>query len=241
MGWLQLAALSGQDSEDAIRILLVEDESELARRIMAGLTGAGFVVDHAQEGEAGWYMGDTQDYDAVVLDLGLPRMSGLDVLKRWRASGRKVPVLILTARSGWAERVKGLNAGADDYLEKPFQIEEVIARLRALTRRSAGKASVVLRHDGIELDVASGVVNKSGQTIELTAKELSILNYLMHHPQRIVSQNELMDHVYSFDEPRQSNTLEVYIARLRKKLGRDAIRTVRGLGYRLGPSEHAAE
>jgi DNA-binding response OmpR family regulator len=221
--------------------LLIEDEKELARRIASGLAGAGFVVDRADEGDAGWYLGDTQDYDAVVLDLGLPRLSGLDVLKRWRASGRNMPVLILTARSGWAERVKGLNAGGDDYLEKPFQIEEIVARLRALTRRSAGKASALLRHDGIELDAASGAVTKAGRPIELTAKELSILNYLMHHPERIVSQNELMDHVYSFDEPRQSNTVEVYVARLRKKLGRDAIRTVRGLGYRLGSCEHAPQ
>lgn len=219
----------------------MEDEKELARRIAHGLAGAGFVVDHAEEGEAGWYMGDTQDYDAVVLDLGLPRLSGLDVLQRWRAAGRDMPVLILTARSGWAERVKGLNAGGDDYLEKPFQIEEIVARLRALTRRSAGKASPVLRHDGISLDAAAGVVTRAGQPIELTARELSILSYLMHHPERIVSQNELMDHIYSFDEPRQANIIEVYVARLRKKLGREAIRTVRGLGYRMGPSSHVPQ
>src|SRR6188508_1246347 len=168
-----------QMQERVIRILLVEDEAELASRIGKSLTAAGFVVDHAADGQAGWEMGETQPYDAVVLDLGLPKFSGLDVLKRWRAAGRHMPVLILTARSGWAERVKGLNAGADDYLEKPFQIEEIIARLRALTRRSAGKASAVLRHDGIELDAPSGVVTRDGQPIELTAKELSILNYLM--------------------------------------------------------------
>jgi DNA-binding response OmpR family regulator len=162
-------------------------------------------------------------------------------LKRWRASGRTVPVLILTARSGWAERVNGLNAGADDYLEKPFQTEEIIARLRALMRRSAGAATSVLRHDGIELNVVAATVTKSGQPIELTAKELRILNYLMHRPKKIVSQSELLDHIYAVGEPRQSNTVEVYIARLRKKLGHGAIRTIRGLGYRLGSSEHAAE
>ena len=221
--------------------MLVEDEADLANRMRKALTDAGFVVDHAPDGEAGWYMGDSQPYDAVILDLGLPLLSGLEVLKRWRASGRNVPVLILTARSGWAERVKGLNAGADDYLEKPFQIEEIVARLHALTRRSAGIASTLLQHDGIELDAASGAVTKSGKPIELTAKELHILNYLMHRPQKIVSQDELLDHIYTVDEPRQSNTVEVYIARLRKKLGRDAIRTIRGLGYRLGSREHAEE
>lgn len=186
-------------------------------------------------------MGDSQPYDAVVLDLGLPKLPGIEVLKRWRAARRNVPVLILTARSGWVERVNGLNAGADDYLEKPFQTEEIVARLRALTRRSAGASSPVLRHDGIELDVASGTAKRSGQQIALTAKELRILNYLMHRPQKIVSQNELLDHVYSAGEPRQSNTVEVYIARLRKKLGHGAIRTIRGLGYRLGSAEHVAE
>jgi DNA-binding response OmpR family regulator len=227
--------------ESVIRILLVEDEAELASRIGKALSTAGFVVDHAGDGETGWYMGDSQPYDAIVLDLGLPAMSGLDVLKRWRRAGRTVPVLILTARSGWAERVNGLNAGADDYMEKPFRSEEIVARLRALTRRSAGAASPLLRHDDIELDAASGVVRKSGTPIELTAKELSILNYLMHRPRRIVSQAELLDHIYALDEPRQPNTVEVYVARLRKKLGHDAIRTVRGLGYRLGACEHAGE
>jgi len=227
--------------ERVIRILLVEDEAELASRIGKSLSGAGFVVDHAADGHKGWAMGKTQAYDAVVLDLGLPELSGLDVLKRWRAAGVRTPVLILTARSGWAERVKGLNAGADDYLEKPFQIEEILARLRALTRRAAGITSSILRHDGIELDASAGVVTKAGRPIELTARELRILNYLMHRPRKIVSQSELLDHIYAFDEPRQPNTVEVYIARLRKKLGHDAIHTVRGLGYRLGSGEHVPQ
>ena len=230
-----------QMQERVIRILLVEDEAELASRIGKSLTAAGFVVDHAADGQAGWEMGDTQPYDAVVLDLGLPKFSGLDVLKRWRAAGRHMPVLILTARSGWAERVKGLNAGADDYLEKPFQIEEILARLRALARRAAGTGSPVLRHDGIELDASTGAVMKAGQPIDLTARELRILNYMMHRPRKIVSQSELLDHIYSLNEPRQPNTVEVYIARLRKKLGHDAIRTVRGLGYRLGSCEHVQQ
>lgn len=186
-------------------------------------------------------MGDSQAFDAAVLDVGLPKLSGLEVLKRWRAAGRTLPVLLLTARSGWAERVAGLNAGADDYLEKPFHMEEVVARLRALARRSAGAPSPVLRIDDIELDTITGNVSRGGQPIELTAQELKVLSYLMHRPRRIVSQDELLDHIYSFDAPRQSNTVEVYVARLRKKLGHEAIRTVRGLGYRLGAGDHAAQ
>lgn len=220
---------------------MIEDDADLASRLHKGLTKAGFTVDSAADGEIGWYMGDTQDFDAVVLDVGLPRLSGIDVLKRWRAAGRDVPVLLLTARSGWAERVAGLNAGADDYLEKPFHMEEVVARLRALARRSAGTASPVLRHGDIELDTTTSRVTCAGRSMDLTAQELKILSYLMHRPKRIVSQGELVDHVYSFDAPRQSNTVEVFVGRLRKKLGHDTIRTVRGLGYRLGDDGDAAE
>lgn len=224
-----------------MRILLIEDEADLATRLRKGLTAAGFSVDHASDGEAGWYMGASQAFDAAVLDVGLPLLSGLDVLKRWRKAGLAIPVLLLTARSGWAERVAGLNAGADDYLEKPFHLEEVVARLRALARRSAGTASPILRHGHLELDTTTGGVSRDGQPVELTAQEFKILSYLFHRPRRIVSQQELLDHVYSYDEPRQSNTVEVFVARLRKKLGHDSIRTVRGLGYRLGPGEHAAQ
>ncbi|WP_428659019.1 response regulator transcription factor [Reyranella sp.] len=224
-----------------MRVLLIEDETDLATRIHKGLTAAGFTVDHASDGDTGWYMGANQAFDAAVLDVGLPRLSGLEVLKRWRKAGRTIPVLLLTARSGWAERVAGLNAGADDYLEKPFHMEEVVARLRALTRRSAGTASPVLRHGDLELDTTTGSVSRDGRPVELTAQEFKILSYLLHRPRRIVSQDELLDHVYSYDEPRQSNTVEVYVARLRKKLGHESIRTVRGLGYRLGPGEHAAQ
>ncbi len=222
------------DTGAAIRVLLIEDDKELSQRLQGALTAAGFATDVASDGDTGWYMGDTESYDAVVLDLGLPRIPGLEVLKKWRAAGRNVPVLILTARSGWVERVKGLNTGADDYLEKPFQAAEVVARLRALIRRTAGKPSAQLSHGDIEVDPSAGVVTKSGKPVELTARELRILSYLMHRPGRIVSQNELLDHVYNLDQPRDSNTIEVYIARLRKKLGSDSIRTVRGLGYRLG-------
>ena len=217
-----------------IRILLVEDEPALASRIKGILCDAGFVVDLATDGDKGWLLGDTHDYDSAVLDLGLPIVPGLDILKRWRNAGRTLPVLILTARSGWTERVNGLNAGADEYLEKPFQAQELVARLRSLLRRAVGRPNPILRLGDIELNPATGSVTKANTAIELTAQELRILSYLMHRPERIVSQNELLDHVYSLEEPRESNTVEVYVARLRKKLGRDCIRTMRGLGYRMG-------
>jgi len=219
--------------EAAIRILLIEDDAELARRLSDALGGAGFAVDCASDGETGCLMGETNDFDGVVLDLGLPRLPGIEVLKRWRRAGRDVPVLILTARDAWTDRVEGLNAGADDYLGKPFQSAEVVARLRALMRRSAGRASPLLRRGDIILDPAASAVTQNSQLIELTARELRVLTYLMHRAGRIVSQAELVDHVYALDETRESNTIEVYVGRLRKKLGKDVIRTVRGLGYRM--------
>jgi DNA-binding response OmpR family regulator len=167
-----------------------------------------------------------------VLDLGLPDLPGLTVLKRWRATGRDHPVLVLTARGAWTEKVEGLNAGADDYMAKPFQVAEVAARLNALIRRSGGRADPVLRRGDIELNPAEGMARVAGRPVELTAQELRILLYLMSRPGRIVSQDELADHVYAFDAQRLSNTIQVYVARLRKKLGQDVIRTVRGLGYR---------
>ncbi|HQR89872.1 MAG TPA: response regulator transcription factor [Caulobacter sp.] len=215
-----------------MRILLIEDDQDLARRLADALGEAGFAVDCAADGETGCLMGETNDFDAVVLDLGLPRLPGIEVLKRRRA-GRDVPVLILTARDAWTDRVEGLNAGADDYLGKPFQSAEVVARLRALTRRSAGRASPLLRRGDIVLDPAASAITQNGELIELTARELRVLTYLMHRAGRIVSQAELVDHVYALDETRESNTIEVYIGRLRKKLGKDVIRTVRGLGYRM--------
>lgn len=217
-----------------MRILLVEDDAELARRLGSALGEAGFAVDYAVDGEEALLVGETQAFDAVVLDLGLPKLPGLEVLKRWRRAGLDTPVLVLTARDAWTERVEGLNAGADDYMGKPFQAAEVVARLRALMRRSAGGASPVLRVGDITLDPAAGVVEVDGRPADLTAREIRILGYLMHRAGRIVSQNELMDHVYAMDDLRESNTIEVYVARLRKKLGREAIRTIRGLGYRMG-------
>ncbi len=216
----------------AIRILLVEDDPEIARRLAAALAEASFVVEQASDGETALFLGRTNDFDAVVLDLGLPRLSGLEVLKQWRREGRDMPVLVLTARDAWTDRVDGLNAGADDYVVKPFAIAEVVARLRALTRRSAGRSSSVMRRGDIVLDPEAGTVQRGDDAVELTARELKVLAYLMHRAGRVVSQGELIDHVYSLDETRESNTIEVYVARLRKKLGKDAIRTIRGLGYK---------
>jgi two-component system OmpR family response regulator len=221
-------------TECVIRILLIEDDAALANRIRRLLTEARFVVDFTADGEKGWALGDSQSFDAAILDLSLPGLHGVEVLKRWRASGRNLPVLILSGVVGWKERVAGLNAGADDYMEKPFQPEELIARLRSIVRRSVGQANPTLSHIDIEFDPACGMVRKAGHDVELTALELRVLGYLMCRPERIVSQNELLDHIYSIDDMRDSNTVEVYISRLRKKLGRDSIRTIRGMGYRMG-------
>lgn len=219
--------------EAAIRILLIEDDNELAERLASGLSPAGFVVERADNGADGYAMGMDDTYAAAILDLGLPEMQGLDVLKRWRAADRKTPVLILTARGTWAEKVDGLNAGADDYITKPFHIPEVAARLKALIRRSLGIATPILTHRGISLDTASSRVLLNDEPIELTARELKMLNYFMHRVGRVISQAELSEHLYALDEARESNTIEVYVSRLRRKLGADVITTVRGLGYRM--------
>ncbi|XSG82119.1 MAG: response regulator transcription factor [Methyloligella sp. ZOD6] len=216
-----------------MRILLVEDDEDIAQRLIAGLTQAGFTVEHAANGTDGYTMGMDETYAAAVLDLGLPQMQGIDVLKGWRSADRKLPVLILTARGTWAEKIDGLNAGADDYVTKPFHVPEVAARLKALIRRSSGLASAVLSHRGIELDTGSNRVMLNGTPVELTASELKILTYFLHRIGRIVSQAELTDQIYTLDESRESNTIEVYISRLRRKLGADRITTVRGLGYRM--------
>lgn len=178
-------------------------------------------------------MGVDDTYDAAILDLGLPQMQGLDVLKRWRAEARMVPVLVLTARGSWAEKVDGLNAGADDYITKPFHIPEVAARLQALIRRSSGLASPQLTHRNVTLDTGSGRVTLAGKPVELTAREMRMLNYFMHRIGRIISQAELTEHLYALEESRESNTIEVYVSRLRRKIGADFIKTIRGLGYRV--------
>ena len=217
-----------------IRILLVEDNPELSGRLKEGLTELGFAVEHAADGETGYEFGRTEAFDAVILDLGLPDMQGVEVLRRWRKGGRDMPVLILTARGSWSEKVEGLNAGADDYVTKPSHVQEIAARLRALIRRSAGKATETLSHNDIEIAPASGTVTVGGKPVDLTAQEFRMLNYFMHRRGRVISQQELIDHLYSLDDERDPNTIEVYVARLRRKLGRDSIKTLRGLGYRLG-------
>jgi two-component system, OmpR family, response regulator len=214
--------------------LIIEDDSELARRLQEAIAAAGFAVHRAANGVDGCSMGQSTDYDVVLLDLGLPRMSGIEILRRWRSVGRKMPVLVLSARGTWSERVEGLNAGADDYLGKPFHMPEVIARLRALVRRHAEETSTILRHGNIELDVRARTLSVNGGSQELTAQELKVLSYLMARIGRIVSQAELASHLYERDDAPDSNTVEVVVARLRKKIGRDSIRTVRGLGYRMG-------
>jgi len=216
-----------------MRVLVVEDEPALARLIADALGEAGYAVDLAADGEEGHFLGDTEPYDAVVLDLGLPVMDGLSVLKRWRADGRTMPVLILTARDRWREKVEGIDAGADDYVAKPFQMEEVLARLRALIRRAAGHAAAELHCGPVTVDTRSGRVAVDGRPVKLTAQEFKVLSYLIHHLDKVVSRTELTEHIYDQDFDRDSNTIEVFIGRLRKKLGTDVIMTERGLGYRM--------
>lgn len=218
-----------------MRILLVEDEPTLNRQLDMALQHAGYSVDVSVNGRDAWALGDTEPFDAVVLDLGLPQMDGLTVLKRWRAAGRSMPVLILTARDNWYEKVAGIDAGADDYLTKPFHTEELLARLRGLIRRASGLASPVLVCGPVELDTRSGRVALDGQTVALTSHEYKVLTYLMHHPGAVVSRTELTEHIYDQDSDRDSNTIEVFVGRLRRKLGATLIETVRGLGYRLDP------
>jgi len=220
-----------------MRVLVVEDEAALARQLAAALDAAGYAVDRAADGDRADYLAQTERYDAVVLDLGLPKTDGLTLLRRWRHSGLAVPVLILTARGSWHEKVQGIDGGADDYLAKPFQIEEVLARLRALIRRASGVMTPVLRSGPIELDARLAKVTRDGVPVKLTSHEFRVLSYLMHHRGRVVSQTELIEHIYAQDADRDSNTVEVFIARLRRKLGAASIETVRGLGYRVMPGE----
>ncbi|NYZ12138.1 response regulator transcription factor [Azospirillum sp. RWY-5-1] len=217
-----------------MRVLVVEDQMALRRQVAAALAAEGYAVDEAADGTDGEFRGATEPYDAVVLDLGLPGRDGLSVLRAWRAGGRAMPVLILSARGVWHERVEGIDAGADDYLVKPFRMEELLARVRALIRRSAGHAAAELTCGTVTLDTRSGRVTANGAPVTLTAHEYRVLAYLMMHRNRVVSRSELTEHVYAQDFDRDSNTIEVFVARLRKKLGTEVIRTVRGLGYTVG-------
>jgi two-component system OmpR family response regulator len=217
-----------------MRILVVEDERVLAKQLSEALGGAGYAVDCAADGERADFLAHTEGYDAVVLDLGLPKVDGLTVLRRWRDAGLTVPVLVLTARDSWHEKVRGIDGGADDYVAKPFQMEEVLARLRALIRRSSGTLTPELRCGSVVLDPRLARVTVDGAPVKLTSHEFRVLSYLMHHKGRIVSQGELTEHIYAQDADRDSNTVEVFIARLRRKVGGTLIETVRGMGYRIG-------
>jgi two-component system, OmpR family, response regulator len=216
-----------------VRVLVVEDEAPLARQLIAALRRAGYAVDHAADGERADLLGHEENFDAVVLDLGLPKVDGLTLLRRWREAGWPMPVLVLTARGSWHEKVVGIDSGADDYLSKPFRMEELLARLRALIRRSSGQINPELRCGAIVLDTRAGSVTLGGAEVKLTSHEFRVLSYLMHHGERIVSQSELTEHIYAQSFDRDSNTVEVFIARLRRKLGPSTIETVRGLGYRM--------
>jgi two-component system OmpR family response regulator len=218
-----------------MRVLLVEDEPNLRAQLSDSLKHAGYAVDEIDNGLDAHFLGDTEPFDAVVLDLGLPVLDGLTVLKRWRSSGRMMPVLILTARDNWNEKVAGIDAGADDYLTKPFHTEELLARLRALIRRSSGLASAVLQCGSLTLDTRTSRVTLDGQSVVLTSHEYKVLEYLMHRIGSVVSRTEIIEHIYAQDYDRDSNTVEVFIGRLRKKLPAELIETVRGQGYRLGP------
>lgn len=216
-----------------VRVLVVEDEPRLSRELAAALDAAGYVVDCAVDGGSADLLAHTERYDAVLLDLGLPQQDGLSLLRAWREQGLAMPVLVLTARSGWHDKVEGIDSGADDYLGKPFQMEEVLARLRALLRRAQGLATPLLSAGAVRLDPRTASVTLGGRPVRLTGHEYRVLSYLMHHAGRVVSQTELAEHIYSLDADRDSNTVEVFVARLRRKLGAASITTVRGLGYRL--------
>ena len=218
-----------------MRILLVEDDPDLSRQLKLALGDAGYAVDYAADGEEAHFLGETEPYDAIVLDLGLPKLDGVSVLEKWRKGNVATPVLILTARGAWSEKVAGFDAGADDYLTKPFHTEELLARLRALLRRAAGHASPALVCGALRLDPRAARASVNGEPLRLTSLEYRLLHYLMMHQGRVISRSELVEHLYDQDFDRDSNTIEVFVGRLRKKIGPGRIETVRGLGYRLAP------
>jgi two-component system OmpR family response regulator len=217
-----------------MRVLIVEDETRLAQQLVSALTGAGYAVDRAGDGARADYLAQTERYDAVILDLGLPQVDGLTVLRRWREGGLAFPVIVLTARGSWHEKVQGIDSGADDYVSKPFRMEELLARLRGLIRRASGQVTPEIRCGNVALDTRLSRVTLDGMPVKLTSHEFRVLSYLMHHRGRVVSQSELTEHIYAQDFDRDSNTVEVFVARLRRKLGPTFIETVRGLGYRIG-------
>src|SRR5450631_4414537 len=219
-----------------MRVLLVEDDRRIASNVARALIAAGYIVESVSDGEEAWFRGDTEDYGVIVLDLGLPGMDGLAVLKRWRANGRRTPILILTARGSWAERVDGIDAGADDYLPKPFRMEELLARLRSIVRRSAGHAAPVVEAGEITLDERQMKVSLRGVPVSLSPLEYRLVSYLLLHRGRVVSQHELDENVYGHGEDHDSNALEVLIGRVRKKLGAESIETRRGFGYIIAES-----
>ena len=223
-----------------MRVLVVEDEPDLNRQLVGALTDAGYAVDVSFDGEEGCFLGETEPYDVIILDLGLPKKDGISVLEQWRRQKRNIPVIILTARDRWSDKVAGMDAGADDYLTKPFHMEELLARIRALVRRTAGHAKSEIECGPLRLDTKTARVTCDGQPVKLTSHEYRLLAYLMHHNGRVVSRTELVEHLYEQDFDRDSNTIEVFIGRLRKKIPIDVIRTVRGLGYRLSPEPDEA-
>lgn len=217
-----------------MRILVVEDEPTLAKQLRLALGEQGYAVDIAYNGQDGLHLGREESFDAIILDLGLPIMDGLSVLKMWRKEGSTVPVIVLTARDSWSEKVAGIDAGADDYLAKPFHMEELLARLRGVIRRSVGQAAPILQWRSVALDTVAGRVWNEGAPLLLTSHEFRLLSWLMHHPHEIASRTTLSEHMYGHNDDPDSNTIEVFVARLRKKLPAGMIETVRGLGYRLG-------
>ncbi len=214
-----------------MKVLVVEDEPRIAADVATALKASGYAVDTVADGEEAWFRGGTENYDAVILDLGLPQLDGLTLLKRWRQEGLRFPVLVLTARAAWTERVEGIDAGADDYLPKPFEMDELLARLRAILRRSAGQATPVLVSGALALDTRQMRVTRSGVPVSLSPLEYRLLAYLMHHSGRVVPPTEIADHLYDTDHDRDTNAIEVIVARLRRKLGAEAIETRRGFGY----------